>query len=151
MTYTKQFVAGWGQMDANGHLANTAYLDLAADVRLSFFSEHGFPPGEFRRLGLGPVVRKDEVEYFREAGLHDAITVTLEALAMSADGARYVVQNEIWLASGDKAATVRSSGGWLDLNRRKLVAPPPALMAALQQVPRVQGFTELLPSPPRER
>ena len=30
--YAKEFLAGWGSMDFNGHLANTAYLDLAADV-----------------------------------------------------------------------------------------------------------------------
>ena len=57
--YAREFLAGWGTMDFNGHLANTAYLDLAADVRMAFFAEHGFPPAEFRRLGLGPVVRKD--------------------------------------------------------------------------------------------
>lgn len=145
-TYTREFVAGWGQMDFNGHLANTAYLDLAADVRLSFFNDHGFPPGEFRRLLLGPVIRKDELEYFREVGLHEQITVTFAALAMSVEGARFVVENEFWLASGERAATVRSTGGWLDLRARKLVAPPPALLAALMQVPRAQGFTDL-PSP----
>jgi acyl-CoA thioester hydrolase len=141
--YAKDFLAGWGTMDFNGHLANTAYLDLAADVRLAFFAEHGFPPSEFRRLALGPVIRKDELEYFREVGLHDEVTVTYTALAMSADGARFVVENEIWLARGERAATVRSTGGWLDLRARKLVAPPPALHAALMQVPRGAGFTEL--------
>jgi len=44
--YAKQFLAGWGAMDFNGHLANTAYLNLAADVRMAFFAEHGFPPIE---------------------------------------------------------------------------------------------------------
>ena len=63
--YARQFLAGWRTMDFNGHLANTAYLDLAADVRMAFFAEHGFPPTEFRRLAIGPVVRKDELEYFR--------------------------------------------------------------------------------------
>jgi hypothetical protein len=42
--YAKEFLAGWATMDINGHMANTAYLDLAADVRMAFFAEHGFPP-----------------------------------------------------------------------------------------------------------
>ena len=141
--YAKEFLAGWGAMDFNGHLANTAYLDLAADVRMAFFAEHGFPPGEFRRLGIGPVVRKDEIEYFREVGLHESVTVTHAALAMSPDGARFALENEIWTPAGERAATVRSTGGWLDLRARKLVPPPPALLAALQQVPRAAGFVEL--------
>ena len=51
--YAKQFLAGWGTMDFNGHLANRSYLDLAADVRMQFFAEHGFPPSEFRRRRFG--------------------------------------------------------------------------------------------------
>jgi acyl-CoA thioester hydrolase len=131
-------------MDFNGHLGNRSYLDLAADVRMAFFAEHGFPPSEFRRLGIGPVVRKDELEYFREIGLHETVTVTHAVLGLSPDGARYVIENEVWSARGEKAATVRSTGGWLDLRARKLVAPPPELVHALQQVPRAPGFAELL-------
>lgn len=86
--YAREFLAGWGAMDFNGHMANWAYLNLAADVRMAFFAEHGFPPREFRRLALGPVMRKDELEYFREVGLHETVTVTYAALAMSPDGAR---------------------------------------------------------------
>ena len=143
--YAKEFVAGWGTMDFNGHMANTAYLNLAADVRMAFFAEHGFPPSEFRKLALGPVVRKEELEYFREVGLHDSVTVTYAVLAMSADGARFVIENEIWSAGGERAATVRSTGGWLDLRARKLVAPPPSLLAAFAKVPRAPGFVELPP------
>jgi acyl-CoA thioester hydrolase len=141
--YAREFLAGWGAMDFNGHLANTAYLDLAADVRMAFFAEHGFPPTEFRRLAIGPVVRKDELEYFREISLHDTVTVTHAALAMSSDGARFTLENEIWSASGERAAVVRSTGGWLDLRARKLVAPPPALVEAMRQVPRAPSFVEL--------
>ena len=143
--YAKEFLAGWATMDFNGHLGNTSYLNLAADVRLAFFAEHGFPPSEFRRLALGPVVRKEELEYFREVGLHDTVTVTYAVLAMSADGARFTLENEIWSADGERAATVRSTGGWLDLRARKLVAPPPPLLAVFAQVPRAPGFVELPP------
>jgi acyl-CoA thioester hydrolase len=141
--YAREFLAGWGTMDFNGHMANTAYLDLAADVRLAFMSEHGFPPRELHRLAIGPVIRKDELEYFREVGLYETVTVTYALLAMSPDGARWVAENEIWSAAGERAATVRSTGGWLALKERKLVAPPAALLAALQQIPRASGFVEL--------
>ena len=147
--YAREFLAGWGTMDFNGHLANTAYLDLAADVRMAFFAEHGFPPSEFRRLAIGPVVRRDELEYYREVGLHDTVTVTYAALAMSADGARFVLENEIWTAAGERAAVVRSTGGWLDLRARRLVAPPAELLAAFMQVPRSPEVTELPPSASR--
>jgi len=141
--YAKQFLAGWRTMDLNGHMANTAYLDMAADARMAFFEGHGFPASEFRRLAIGPVIRKDELEYFREIGLHETVTVTYAALAMSPNGARFVLENEIWSPRGERAATIRSTGGWLDLRVRKLVAPPPALLEVLKLVPRAPGFTEL--------
>lgn len=146
--YAKEFHAGWGTMDFNGHLANTAYLDLAADVRLAFFAEHGFPPAEFRRLAVGPVMQKDELEYFREVGLHETVIVTYAVLAMSADGSRFVVENEIWLSGGERAGRVRSTGGWLDLGARRLVPPPPELLAAFREAPRAPDFAEL-PAPRR--
>ncbi len=141
--YVKEFLAGWRTMDFNGHMANTAYLDLAADVRMAFFAEHGFPPTEFRRLGVGPVMRKDEIEYFREVGLHDTVAVTYAILAMSPDGARFTIENEICSPSGERAAVVRSTGGWLDLRARKLVAPPAAAFSVFMQVPRAPEFVEL--------
>jgi acyl-CoA thioester hydrolase len=143
--YAKEFLAGWGTMDFNGHMANTAYLDLAADVRMAFFAEYGFPPAEFRRLAMGPVIRKDELEYFREVGLHEKVTVTYAAVAGSPDGARFVLENEIWSADGERAAVVRSTGGWLDLRARKLAVPPESLRAVFAKVPRLPGFVELPP------
>ena len=141
--YARQFLAGWRMMDFNGHLANTAYLDLAADVRVAFFAEHGFPPTEFRRLAIGPVVRRDELEYLKEINLHETVTVTYAALAMSPDGARFTLENEVFDATGERCATVRSTGGWLDLRARKLIVPPPALTDAMRMVPRAPAFVEL--------
>lgn len=143
--YAKEFLAGWGTMDFNGHMGNTAYLNLAADVRMAFFAEHGFPPTEFRRLAIGPVVKKEEIEYFREIGLHETVTVTYALLAMSPDGSRFTIENEIWNAAGERAAVVRSTGGWLDLRARKLISPPHELRAVFAQVPKAPGFVELTP------
>jgi acyl-CoA thioester hydrolase len=143
--YAKEFLAGWGTMDFNGHMGNTAYLNLAADVRMAFFAEHGFPPTEFRRLAIGPVVKKEEIEYFREIGLHEKVIVTYAVLAMSADGARFTIENEIWTAAGERAAVVRSTGGWLDLRARKLISPPAELRAVFAQVPKAPDFVELAP------
>jgi len=47
--YAKEFLAGWGAMDFNGHLANTAYLNLAA---LAVFRRVPHAPG-FVELPLG--------------------------------------------------------------------------------------------------
>lgn len=37
---------GWAQVDLNAHMRNSAYLDVAVDVRLRNFAANGFPPEE---------------------------------------------------------------------------------------------------------
>ena len=60
--YEKHSFAGWGDMDFNAHMRNTAFLDKSADVRMMFFAENGFPTSEVMRRSLGPVSLMDELE-----------------------------------------------------------------------------------------
>ena len=148
--YSKTLFAGWGDMDFNAHMKNTAFLDKSADVRMMFFSENGFPASEFFRLKLGPVVMKDEVEYLKEVALLQEIAVTLSVAGLSEDGSRFMLRNEISRTDGTLCARVSSLGGWLDLSLRKLVAPPQALLAVLQSLPRTSDFA-VLPSSVKAR
>src|SRR5215470_6547894 len=109
--YTKKLYAGWADMDFNSHMENTAYLDKAADVRQMFLIEHGFPMDELVRLKIGPVVMKDEVEYFREVGLQQEITVTATLAGHALDGSRFLLRHEIFRHDGKPAARVTSAGG----------------------------------------
>lgn len=137
--------AGWGDMDFNGHMRNTAYLDKAGDARMRFFEAHGFPMSEFSRLRIGPVVMKDEVEYFREIGLMEAFRGVLAVAGQSEDGSRFILRNEFFKADGRLAARMLSRGGWLDLTARKLTVPPPALLEAMRALGRTDDF-QALPS-----
>ena len=141
--FETRFHARWGDMDFNGHMANVAYLDLAGDVRMQFFAGRGFPMSEFARLRLGPVVRKDEIEYQREIRLLENVVATLELGGLSPDGARFRMCNEFRREDGQLAARVVSQGCWLDLAARKLAPPPPALLEALRSLVRSTDYVEL--------
>lgn len=141
--YQKTLQAGWRDMDANGHMGNTAYLDKAADVRMMFFSEHGFPASEFARLRIGPVIQKEELEYFREVNLLEEITVTYAGAGLSEDGSRFIVRNEFFRADGKLIARVTSTGGWLDLTARKLIIPPIELLNAMKELTSTSDFQQL--------
>ena len=144
--YEKTFVAGWGDMDFNSHMRNTAYLDRSADVRMMYFSESGFPMTEFMHLRIGPVIMKDEVEYFKEVPLLETLRVTLCQAGQAEDGSRFLLRNEIFRSDGKLAARVTSSGGWLDLSTRGLVIPPEALLRAMQSMPKTDDFQILASS-----
>jgi acyl-CoA thioester hydrolase len=143
--YSKKLYAGWADMDFNSHMKNTAYLDKAADVRQMFLIEHGFPVEEFSRLRIGPVVMKDEVEYFKEVGLQQQITVTYALAGHAPDGSRFLLRHEVFRADGKLSARVTSAGGWLDLAARKLIEPPPGLLAAMLLLEKTPDFV-VLPS-----
>jgi len=140
--FERQMIAGWGDMDFNSHMRNTAYLDKSADLRMMYFSENGFPMQEFKRLRLGPVVMHDELDYFREVGLLEELRVTLELAELAADGSRFAIQNTFFRADGKMAARVKSRGGWMDLTARKLIVPPDGLLTTLRSAPRSEDFVE---------
>jgi acyl-CoA thioester hydrolase len=144
-TFERRMLATWGDMDFNGHMRNTAFLDKSADIRLLFFAAHGMPIEAFGRLRIGPVVKRDDLEYFKEVRLLEEVRVTVLSAGLSEDGSRFVVRNEFWRSDGTLAARVTSAGGWLDLVARKLVAPPPELLAALNAMERTADF-HVLPS-----
>ena len=141
--YTKKLYAGWADMDFNSHMKNTAYLDKAADVRQMFLIEHGFPIEQFLQLRVGPVVMKDEVEYFREVGLQEEISVSYALAGHAADGSRFLLRHEIFRRDGKLSARITSAGGWLNLDERRLMAPPPALLAAMNLLEKTSDFVTL--------
>jgi acyl-CoA thioester hydrolase len=144
--YEKRLLAGWGDMDFNSHMSNTAYLDKSGDVRMLFFSEHGFPMSEFTRLGVGPVIQKDEIEYFREVNLLEELKITLAIAGLAEDGSRWLMQNDFFRPDGKLTARVTSAGGWLDLSARKLVVAPAKLLETLQMLPKTSDFRQLASS-----
>jgi acyl-CoA thioester hydrolase len=143
MAFERTFQVAWGHLDAIGHMANTAYLDLAVDARFLYFESRGFPPQEFTRAGIGPVVRRDEVDYFRELRLLQPVRVNLLLAGLSDDASRFRLVNEFRRDDGELCARLTSQGGWLDLKARKLVAPPEKLAQALFDLARTETFSAL--------
>jgi acyl-CoA thioester hydrolase len=140
---TRRFLAGWADMDWNSHMANTAYLNKVVDARVLVLADKGFTAEEFTRLRLGVVIMKDELEYKREVMWMEEIDISFSLAGLAPDGSRFKVQNEIRRINGDLAARVTSTGGFMDLDARKLVAPPPAVVAAYLSLPRTEDYVEL--------
>lgn len=143
--FEKQFTVAWVDVDANSHMRNTSYLERASDVRLMYFAERGFSFTEFRKMRFGPVVRRDEVEYFRELHLLDSFRVNFELAGLAEDASRMCLSHNFMNMNGQLLAKVRTTAGWLDLDQRKLIRPLPMLEQALRELPKTEDF-EVLPS-----
>lgn len=141
--FERTLYARWGDMDFNGHMKNTAYLDASADLRMMYFAANGFSMREFERLHFGPVILRDELDYYRELRLLEPVRVTLAAAGQSADGTRFRLRNEFFREDGQKAARVFSNGGWLDLTARKMKPPPEELRRLMELMPRTEDYAVL--------
>jgi acyl-CoA thioester hydrolase len=138
--FERTFAVGWGDMDFNAHMANTSFLNLCGTVRMMYFAQHGYSMRRFEELRMGPVILRDELDYFREMRLLDSVRVTLELAGLSDDGKRFRLRNEFFHADGTRAARVTSTGGWLDLDARRMVAPPPEFGELFGRMVRSEDF-----------
>ena len=141
--FTREFHVRWGDLDFNGHMKNTAYLDTSADVRLMYFDSRGFSLREFERLRIGPVIQQEELQYFREMRMLQKVTVTLAAAGLSEDASRFRLRNEFFGEGGKLTARVFSTGGWLDQAARRLTRPPADVARALLELSRSDDFVIL--------
>ncbi len=146
LPFERTLYAGWSDIDFNNHMMNAAYLAKCVDVRMMYFTECGFEASRFAEIGMGPVVLKDEIRYYREFRLLDKIRVTLALAGMSDDGSRFIMRNELFHENGTQAAKVDTYGGWLDLKDRVLVVPEPGLFACLSGLSQTEDFVELTKS-----
>ena len=141
--FERQFTVGWRDVDVNGHVANMTYLQYAVDTRISYFASRGFTPASFMQHAVGPVVKTDFVEYFREVMMLEELRVTMENGGHSDDLSRFRVINMIYRADGELAARVVTIGGWLNLKARKLMEPPDEIRDAWLALTRTEDFEEL--------
>lgn len=137
------YTAGWADMDFNAHMSNAAFLNRCSDTRMLFFKSVNFTMSDFRSQHFGPVVKKDEIRYFKEIHLMDEYKVTLSMAGMAEDGSHFMMENEFFRPDGKLACSVVSTGGWLDLEHRKLRVPPLALLEAMNSLPKTSGYQEL--------
>ncbi len=138
--FEKTFHVGWANVDFNGHLGNTSFMDLAVDVRMFFFAENGFSVQEFQRRRFGPVILKDEIEYYKEMYLLDKIRITFQGAGLSEDVSRFKIRNEFFREDGRLAARLDTTGGWLSFESRKLIVPPLELAEAMRSLVRTDNF-----------
>ncbi|MBS1108821.1 MAG: hypothetical protein H6Q88_813 [Anaeromyxobacteraceae bacterium] len=141
--FHRRFVVRWADADANGHLRNTAYAEYANDTRVALLASFGYAWTRFQSLQLGPVLFREEIEYRREAAIGEEVLVDALAAGIAPDVSRWSIRHRLWKADGTEMAVVTVLGSWLDLEARRVVAPPADLAAAFHAMPRSEPFVDL--------
>ncbi|MBV6644376.1 MAG: thioesterase family protein [Cyclobacteriaceae bacterium] len=142
--FRKEFQAIWANLDPNGHMRHTAYNDYAAQVRLNFFDECGFPFARLIEMGIGPVLFREETQFMREIRINEIVSVDFALLKARRDASKWTFRQCVFKQDGTLSAVIEVDGAWLDLKLRKVAIPPPVLAEMLEKAPKADDF-EWLP------
>ncbi len=134
--YTKEFDVRWSDLDANRHLANSAYQNFMSHTRMGFLIENGFGHREMKKYEVGPVIFYEHIYYYREAFQGEPITVSSEVTGMSNDGSFFEFRHNFYDSKGKNFAHCEMLGAWMDLKERKIKP----LTSALKDL--VESFTK---------
>ena len=141
--YFKEFDIRWSDLDANRHLANSAYINFMSHTRMGFLMENGFGQEELMKHHLGPVVFFEHIYYFREIFAGKPVRVTLQLKGLSEDGMYFEFAHNFYDHKGRNMATCEMMGGWIDLQTRKLTGLPRELFQKLDHLEHTEDFKVL--------
>lgn len=142
------FNVRWADLDPNGHMRHTAFMDYAAQARVGALSLAGFTLKRFQEARIGPVLFREETRYLREIRANERITVRTEVSGASANGKHWRMRHAIFNHAGELACIVNVQGAWLDLDARKIVPAPAELLDAMRHFPRSDDYSEFTPQKP---
>lgn len=148
MSFKFSFPTRWADFDPNNHMRHTAYNDYAAESRVRFFSAYGISLREFNKLNIGPVLFREETNFFREIVLGDNLTVEILLKGISELGERFKFLHKIYRGDGVLAAEIEVYAAWLDLSKRKLTTPPESVCKVLNKLGKSVDFEKI---PMREK
>lgn len=141
--YKKDFEIRWSDVDANGHLANSAYVNFMSHTRVGFLNEHGFSMKKLIEHGIGPVVFSEQIYYFKESFLGQTLTVTLAVSGLSDDGMLFRFEHDFYNQKGKHLATCDILGAWIDLKERRLTVLREELQELIKKFPKSENFKVL--------
>ncbi|SHI64232.1 acyl-CoA thioester hydrolase [Mesonia phycicola] len=141
--FSKKFEIRWSDIDANRHLANSAYMNFMSHTRMAYLMQNGFGQQQLAELNIGPVVFYEHIYYFKEIFSGEPVTVTLELKGLSEDGMFFEFVHNIYNHKGQHCASCEMLGSWIDLKSRKLTSLPEYLVKGLDNLSRTDDFKML--------
>ena len=141
--YLKDFEIRWNDMDANRHLANSAYVNYMSHTRMAFLTDQGLGLPILAKHQMGPVVFDEHIFYFKEAFMGDTVRVSFQLGGMSEDGMFFRFLHNFYNSQGKNLAFCEIQGGWIDLNTRKLRGLPEELLPLMEKAPKSDDFKVL--------
>lgn len=144
MSYQVIFATKWSDFDPNRHMRHTAYNEYAAEVRIRYFSAQNFSIEEFTKHNIGPILFEEYISFRKEIHLGENISVNLKLAGLSENNERWKITHEVFNEAGQLSAIIKVYGAWIDLTKRKLIAPPVEAKHLFSNTEKTDGFEEII-------
>ena len=137
--FRKQIEVRWSDCDANQHMRHSAYADFCAHTRVGYMIKIGMTQEWLKAEELGPVLFKEETEYFRELFMGEMVEVTVEVGEPTGSAKSVQLINNVYRQNGELAARHKAVFGWFSMKERKVVELPDIVQRHMlaQQMERV--------------
>ena len=137
-TFRTDLTVRSSDLDTNGHVRGSVYLDYADHARWEWLRAAGVSLDDLRAAGLGPVSLETTIRWLAELRPGDSFSVT--AAFRWGEGKTSTVAQELVRPDGTVVAEVTGVGGLLDLARRRLVPDPRSHWRRLATHPHLLGL-----------
>ncbi len=138
--YSRRFDVRWSDLDANRHMANSAYQNFMSHTRMAYLIENGFGHKEMEQYQTGPIIFNENIYYFKEIHQGHPITVTCELTGMSDDGGLFSFRHDFYDHKGSNLARGLMNGAWMNLKERRITSLHKDLLARINDLPRAADF-----------
>lgn len=141
--YIKEFEVRWSDVDANRHLANSAFINFMTHTRMAFLWDMGLNQKNLAIHQIGPVAFYEHIYYFKEVFPGRPVSVSLEVMGMSEDGKFFEFHHNFYDSKGRNVAHCEMMGAWISLKSRSLTGLPEQLLQTFQAVEKSENFKTL--------
>ena len=132
----------WADIDANFHLRHSVYYDLGSQQRINALAAGGLHMSDMQQGGFGPVLFREECRFLKEIKPEDAIDLQVMVTALSRDYRKFAFRH-LFMKGEARCAELVVEGAWFDARQRKVFAPPPIVVKAVESIPRSDDFSWL--------
>ncbi len=138
--YFKKFDVRWSDLDANRHMANSAYQNFMSHTRMAYLIENGFGQKEMAAYQTGPIIFSENIYYFKEIHQGYPITVSCELTGMSEDASLFSFRHDFYDFKGVNLARGLMSGAWMNLKERRITQLHEDLLLKIDRLPKSDDF-----------
>lgn len=136
----QKFNIRWRDIDANRHLANSAFMDYMSQARLYFIKNHGIDHQLLKKHEIGPIAFYENIYYFKEVNPDNPVYISVELKGMSKKGCFFEFVHNMYDKRGENLATCQMMGAWISLKRRKLTPLPDPFLTNFKNLKKSTDF-----------